>query len=315
MLLLRHPGTAVVKLQRGCVATIGGYDGLHLGHRRILQRVLAEAQARALPSLMFSFEPIPREYFSRQTSPARLMSFREKFTALDEIGVDIFYCPRFDARLESLSPEAFVSQLLQRLLHVQHIVVGDDFRFGHGAAGYVHDLQRLGTLQGFTVEQVGSVSEQGERVSSSMVRRALEAGDFAMVQRLLGRGYRMEGRVVQGRQLGRQLGMPTANVRLNRSRSPLHGIFAVRVGGLDDHRWLDGVASIGTRPTVHGTEPLLEVHVFDFARDIYGAHIKVEFIAKLRDEVRFPDLAQLREQMQRDAVEARTLLARRVPLS
>lgn len=309
MLLVRRPTTAVPQLQAGCVATIGGYDGLHQGHQRILRRVLQEAGQRGLPSLVFSFEPIPREYFSRGTPPARLMRLREKFHALEQIGIDVFYCPRFDAALESLSPEKFVEQLLYKRLHVRHLVVGDDFRFGRHAAGQVEDLQRLGSLHGFSVEQVGSVMEQGERVSSSVVRRALEAGDFESVRRLLGRDYSMEGRVVRGQQLGRKLGMPTANVKLKRTQSPLAGIFAVRVSGLEPGRSCSGVASIGTRPTVNGTEPLLEVHLFDFNRDIYGAYIQVEFIAKLRDEAYFPNLDLLSEQMQRDAAQARRLLA------
>ena len=309
--LIRHPAEPVVPLAAGCVATIGAFDGLHLGHRQILARVQAEAAARQLPALVFSFEPTPKEYFSRGTPPARLMKFRDKYLALEKLGIDWFFCPRFDAALAGMTPDAFIDRLLIDRLHVRHVVVGDDFRFAHKRSGSLADLRRRGAEAGFSVEQVGSVIVDGERVSSSAVRAALAAGDLAKARQLLGRGYRMAGIVVQGQQLGRELGMPTANVKLKRRQSPLEGIFAVRVGGLDTDKdvWLDAVASIGTRPTVNGTEPLLEVHIFDFDRDIYGAHIQVEFVAKLRDEERFPDLDTLRARMFADAAAARRILA------
>ena len=206
----------------------------------------------------------------------------------------------------------FVDDLLVRLLNVRHLVVGDDFHFARRRSGNIDDLIRKGAEHGFAVEQVGSVIESGERVSSSVVRKALASGDLDRARQLLGRGYRMSGKVVRGQLLGRELGMPTANVKLNRKLSPVQGIFAVRACGdqlAPDGAWLNGVASVGTRPTVNGTEPLLEVHIFDFDRDIYGAHIQVEFVAKLRDEVRFPDLDTLREQMFADAEQARSILA------
>jgi riboflavin kinase/FMN adenylyltransferase len=313
MRLIRRPMQAIPDLREGCVATIGAFDGLHIGHRQILERVRAVAAEEQLPSLVFSFEPTPKEYFSQATPPARLMKFREKFQALDEMGFDWFYCPRFDARLANSEPDAFIDDLLVDLLGVRNLIVGDDFQFARKRTGNVDDLLRKGAELGFTVEQVGSVIENGERVSSSVVRAALADGDLDKARHLLGRYYRMSGMVVRGRMLGRELGMPTANVKLNRKLSAVQGIFAVRVGGLSldgcEQGWLDGVASIGTRPTVAGTEPLLEVHIFNFDRDIYGAHIQVEFVAKLRDEVRFPDLESLRAQMLIDAEQARDILA------
>ena len=231
--LIRHPAEPVAPLAAGCVATIGAFDGLHLGHRQILARVQAEAAARQLPALVFSFEPTPKEYFSRGAPPARLMKFREKFLALEELGIDWFFCPRFQASLAGMTPDEFIDRLLLDLLHVRHLVVGDDFRFARQRSGSLADLQRRGAADGFSVEQVGSVICDGERVSSSVVRAALAAGDLAKARRLLGRGYRMAGMVVRGQQLGRELGMPTANVKLKRRQSPLEGIFAVRVGGLD----------------------------------------------------------------------------------
>jgi len=308
MRLIRRPVLPVTGLEQGCVATIGAFDGLHVGHQRILERVKEVAHSRNLPALIFSFEPTPKEYFSRQAPPARLMRFREKYAALVDLGMDYFYCPRFEAGMEALEPDVFVDSLLVDLLNVQHLVVGDDFVFARKRAGTIDDLNRKGAERGFGVEQVGSVIQQDERVSSSVVRLALQAGDLDKARRLLGRWYSMSGKVVKGRMLGRTLDMPTANVQLNRKLSPIQGVFAVRVLGVDGAS-LDGVANVGTRPTVEGVEPLLEVHIFDFNRDIYGAHIQVEFIAKLRDEVRFPDLESLREQMFNDADDARRILA------
>lgn len=313
MRLIHQPSLSIPDLREGCVATIGAFDGLHLGHRQILDRVRTVAAEQQLPSLVFSFEPTPKEYFSKGAPPARLMKFREKFQALDELGFDWFFCPRFNAHLAGYEPDAFIDDLLVNLLGVRNLIVGDDFRFARKRSGNVDDLIRKGAESGFTVEQVGSVTENGERVSSSVVRQALADGDLDKARHLLGRYYRMSGTVVRGKLLGRELGMPTANVKLNRKLSAVQGIFAVRVGGLslagNVQGWLDGVASIGTRPTVAGTEPLLEVHIFNFDQDIYGAHIQVEFVAKLRDEVRFPDLESLRQQMLIDADQARNILA------
>jgi riboflavin kinase/FMN adenylyltransferase len=308
MRLIRRPARQVQGLGSGCVATIGVFDGVHLGHRRILERVTGEACRRGLASLVFTFEPTPREYFSSGTPPARLTRLREKVALLRGLGLDWMFCPRFDSTLESLEPGEFIGRLLVRTLGVRHLVVGDDFRFARRRAGTLADLEAAGPAAGFSVEQVGSVTVEGGRVSSTAVREALAGGDMARARRLLGRDYSMTGRVVRGRQLGRQLGMPTANVHLCRRLSPVNGIFAVRVGGIGTGRRA-GVASVGTRPTIDGVEPLLEVHVFDFDGDLYGRYIEVDFVARLRDEVRFPDLESLRRQMHDDAAQARRVLA------
>ncbi|MCP3999346.1 MAG: bifunctional riboflavin kinase/FAD synthetase [Gammaproteobacteria bacterium] len=312
MKFFRNPTFRPPVLVQGCIATVGAFDGLHLGHRCILKRVVQLSRQHNLPALVFSFEPLPKEYFSREQLPARLMKFREKFLALDELGIDAFYCPRFEPGLAGLMPDVFIDDLLVRLLNVKHLIIGDDFQFGYKRLGGVADLEHKGAEYGFSVEQVGSVFEQGGRVSSSVVRAALESGDMEQARQLLGGWYSMSGKVVQGQLLGRELGMPTANVKLNRKLSPVQGIFAVRVGGLQidgqSQPWLDGVASVGTRPTVGGTEPILEVHIFDFDWDIYGAHIQVEFVAKLRDEVHFDDIETLRQQMFIDAEQARDIL-------
>jgi len=308
MQVFRRPRSGVQAVQSGCVATIGVFDGVHLGHQRILDRVHVESDRLSLPSLVFSFEPTPQEVMSPQQAPARLMRLREKFLVLQSSTIDYLYCPPFDRTLQALAPEEFIEQLLVRTLGVRHLVVGDDFRFGQGRAGTFAHLEEGGRRHGFGVEQVGSVTVGGLRVSSTAIRNALATGDLATARQLLGRTYRMVGRVSRGQRLGRQLGFPTANIRLQRRVSPVSGIFAVRVHGVEAAP-RDAVASIGTRPTVAGVEPLLEVHVFDFDGDLYGRQLSVDFVARLRDETRFDDLESLRRQMELDAAEARRLLA------
>ncbi len=307
MQLMRRPDSAPGDFSAGCVATIGTFDGVHTGHRQILARVLDEAAKRSLPSVVISFEPTPQEFFTRGEPPARLTRFREKFIELQDLGIDWFFCPPFDAAMGCLEPDKFISRLLVDMLQVRHLVVGDDFVFGRRRSGTVADLQRVGSGYGFSVEQVGTVMANDDRVSSTAIRQALAAGELAAATALLGRHYAMIGRVIGGEKLGKKLGFPTANVNLNRRASPIAGIFAVRVDGLGP-TLLNGVASVGTRPTIDGIEPLLEVHIFDFDRDIYGAHIRVEFVQKLRDEVRFADLEALTQQMHIDAAQARRML-------
>ncbi len=292
----------------GSVVTIGAYDGLHLGHQKLLTQVVKEARKRNVPSVVVSFEPTPKEYFAGDSPPARLMRFREKFTALEKAGVDIFYCPRFGKAMTVIKADTFIRQLLIQTLNVRHLVIGDDFRFAARREGNIELLRRAGRALDFSVEQVASVTIGGERISSSAIRLALQAGDMQRAHQFLGRPYGMSGKVIRGEKLGRQLGYPTANVNLNRRLSPVLGIFAVRVSGLDGEP-LDGVASVGTRPTFMGTKPLLEVHIFDFDRDIYGCQIQVDFIARLRDEEKFDDVQELIKQMDRDSDAAREILA------
>lgn len=312
MQVFRRPRPGVQAVASGCVATIGVFDGVHLGHQRILDRVREGAARLGRPSLVFSFEPTPQEVMNPQKAPARLMRLREKALVLDEAGIDYLYCPPFERSLQELEPGEFIERLLVRTLGVRHLVVGDDFRFGRGRSGNVDHLAAGGRQHGFVVEQAGSVTAGSLRVSSTAIRQALAAGDLAAAGRLLGRPYRMVGRVSPGRQLGRQLGFPTANMRLHRRLSPLGGIFAVRVHGAAP-QVLDAVASVGTRPTVAGVEPLLEVHVFDYTGDLYGRLIAVDFVARLRDEVRFDSLEALRRQMERDAADARQALTSKGP--
>lgn len=291
----------------GSVATIGAYDGLHLGHQALLDKVIATAKSKSLPSVVMSFEPTPREFFQAEKPPARLMRFREKFEALAESGIDIFFCPRFDTSMKNIAADTFIRKILIHSLNIQHLVVGDDFRFATRRSGNFDLLCRAGTNLGFTVEQVSSILQNDERASSTDIREALWTGDLIRAKALLGRDYRMSGRVIIGNQLGRTLGYPTANVNLNRRQSPVMGIFAVRVSGVD---WgpLDAVASVGTRPTFDGIKPLLEVHIFNFDRDIYGQYIHVDFVSRLRGEEKFDNADQLIAQMDIDSAMARDIL-------
>jgi riboflavin kinase/FMN adenylyltransferase len=267
-----------------------------------------KADELGLPATVVSFEPSPREFFMGEAAPARLQRFREKFAALQAYGVDRFVCLRFDERMRSFSPEQFVEQVLRDALGVRWLVVGHDFQFGRGRRGGVHSLHELGQRYGFGVDEFPPYLLEGERVSSTLVREALSAGDLQRAAHLLGRPYGITGRVVRGQQLGRTLGFPTANIRLRRRVIPLKGIFAVRVTGAGLQS-APAVASLGTRPVVNGVEPLLEVCVFDFAGDLYGQHLQVDFIARLRDEVWFPSLDEMVVQMNKDAAQAREILA------
>jgi len=292
----------------GSVATIGSFDGLHRGHQELLSHVLNHAHSVDVPSIVMSFEPTPKEFFAQERPPARLMRFREKFEALAECGVDVFYCPRFDEAMKNISADAFIRRILIHSMNIKHLVIGDDFRFAQDRAGHLQTLQRAGEALGFSVEEMPSVIVGDERVSSTVIRNALWEGDLAHARKLLGKDYRMSGKVIEGQRLGRTLGYPTANVNLNRLQSAVMGIFAVRVSGRD---WgpLDAVASLGTRPTFEGTRPLLEVHIFDFDKDLYGEYIHVDFIARLRSEEKFDDVNELIEQMHRDSARAREILA------
>lgn len=296
------------RVANGSVATIGSFDGLHLGHQRLLEHVRNEAGERGLPSIVMSFEPTPKEFFLAAKPPSRLMRFREKFEALAASGIDIFFCPRFNEAMKNIAADTFIRQILVHALNVRHLVIGDDFRFAQDREGHLDMLRQAGSTLGFTVEQMSSVVEHDVRVSSSEIRAALWEGDLERATALLGRPYRMSGKVIVGERVGRKLGYPTANVNLNRKQSAVMGIFAVRVTGAD---WgpLDAVASIGTRPTFGGIKPLLEVHIFDFDRDIYGEYIHVDFIGRLRSEEKFDDVDELVEQMHRDSELAKEILA------
>jgi riboflavin kinase/FMN adenylyltransferase len=289
------------------VLTVGNYDGVHLGHRQMIGVLKARAAELRCAAAVVVFEPSSKEFIDPQGAPPRLTRWREKYLALAALGVDRLVTLRFDERMRAMSPPEFVQELLLSKLGARHMVVGDDFRYGCRAAGTIDSLKVAGAAHGFGVEQIAPYLQNGIRVSSTAVRDSLARGDYTAAARLLGRPYRMSGRVVHGQALGRGLGFPTANLRLGRRKPPLWGIAAVRVYGVGPQA-LPGVASLGTRPTVNGSEPLLEVHLFDFAGDLYGRTIEIEFVAKLRDEARFESLDALVRQMNLDAAEARAIL-------
>jgi riboflavin kinase/FMN adenylyltransferase len=296
---------------RGAAITVGSFDGIHLGHGALIASACGLARQLGKPAMMLTFEPLPREYLMSQDPPARLTDFRERWRVLERSDLHYLCVLRFDEKLRSLTGEEFVALLTDRFA-ASAVVVGQDFRFGRGGAGSVALLRSAADAGKFMLELVPSVCVDGTRVSSSGVRAALAAGDFHAARDLLGRAYEMRGRVVQGQRLGRKLGYPTANIRMRRRKLPFSGIFAVRVRGVDaanPQAARAGVASLGFRPTIGGTEPLLEAHVFDFDGSLYGRELDVEFVAKIRDEEKFASLDALVQQMHRDATEARRLLA------
>lgn len=283
-----------------CVLAIGNFDGVHLGHRALLERLVATARQHGLPPAVMTFEPHPRELFAPDQAPARLTSLREKLALLEGCGIEEVFLLHFSRKLADLSAEAFIERVLVQGLAVRHLIIGDDFRFGKGRAGDFAMLQAAGAAHGFGVEAMHTIEIDGERVSSSAVRNALGAGDLEHAARLLGRPYNISGRVVHGDKIGRKIGWPTANIQLKRKRVALTGVFAATVSGLDK-RHLPGAASLGVRPTLgQGLKPVLEVHLLDFDQEIYGAHVTVHLLHKLRDEMKFDSFAELAAQIARD---------------
>jgi riboflavin kinase/FMN adenylyltransferase len=295
---------------RGPVAlTIGNFDGVHRGHQAMLGRLIAAARERRLAAAVLTFEPHPRELFTPLAAPTRLTSLREKLELLAGQGVDRVHVQRFSRAFAALPAEAFIERLLVATLQTRWVLVGEDFRFGAQRAGDAALLAAAARRHGFAFEPMPTVTEGGARISSSAVRDALARGDLARARELLGRAYSISGRVVQGDRLGHKLGFATANVQLKHNRPPLTGIFAVRVHGAGGTP-RDGVASLGVRPTVRSDgKPVLEAHLFDFTADLYGRHLRVEFLAKIRDEERYPDLDTLKAQIARDCDAARAILA------
>lgn len=293
----------------GCVATIGNFDGVHRGHQAVFNELLEEGRRLGLPATVITFEPQPLEFFAPDKAPARLTRLREKLQAIGSSGIQRVLLLEFNHHLAAMSAEDFVQRILVDGLGIRHLYVGDDFRFGQGRQGDKALLQRMGQQHGFAVDNLCTVSLDGERISSTRIRRALEQGDLATAAACLGRPYRVCGRITHGDKRGRTIGFATANVDLKRKVCPLHGVFAVRVSGIETDRALPGVANIGTRPTVSGKPRyLLEVHLFDFAGDIYGRHVEVEFVQHLRGERRFDSFELLRQQIVLDSQQARQLL-------
>ena len=288
---------------RGSVATIGNFDGVHLGHRSILRQVAEKSKQLGVPSTVMVFEPQPLEFFSPDKAPARLMTFREKCEVLAEMGVDQVLCVKFNRAFCSQSAQQFCDNVLVKGLAIRHLVVGDDFRFGSDRSGDFQFLQQVGQANDFGVENTHTFEWQGERVSSTRVRQCLENSDFKSASVMLCKPYFMSGRIVHGQKLGRTIGVPTANVLPKRVRTPLTGVFAVEVNGLGETQ--RGVANLGSRPTVGGDRVRLEVHLLDFDQDIYGKYIQVTFRHKIRDEKKFNGIDELKAAIYKDIETAR----------
>jgi riboflavin kinase/FMN adenylyltransferase len=297
---------------RGCVATIGNFDGVHMGHRTVFQRLQLRGRELRLPATVITFEPQPLEFFAPESAPARLTRLREKLSAIADCGIERVMVLEFGPKLARMGARDFVQRLLIDGLGVRFLLVGDDFRFGHGREGDYALLREMGQTDtsgdsGFEVENLHTITHGTERISSTRVREALGRGDLEQARHLLGRPYRMQGRVAHGSKRGRSIGFPTANIDLHRRLSPVRGVYAVMVRGLGPTP-LPGVANVGTRPTVDGKDYRLEVHLFDFDQEIYGRHLEVELRLKLRDEKRFESFDALKQQIQLDARVARDYL-------
>jgi riboflavin kinase/FMN adenylyltransferase len=292
---------------QGCVLTLGNFDGVHRGHQALLERLFSASRLLQCPSQVIIFEPQPNEYFHREKKIPRLMRLREKIQALDELGVDSLLVVKFNKAFAQVSAEAFVVEYLVQRLAVKHIIVGDDLRFGFERGGDFDLLCALGEQHGFTVEKMPTFDREGERVSSTLVRKALEQGDLDRAQVLLGHRYAFSGRVVHGDKIGREIGFPTANIHLHRLYPPLEGVFAVLVYGLGPQP-IKGAANVGSRPTVGGKKIMLEVYLFDFNETIYGRSVRVEFVKKLRDEEKFETVEAMRLQIEKDVQWAQLVL-------
>ncbi len=296
-------------LRDGCVLTIGNFDGLHLGHRHVIQKLAERGRQLNLPVVAMVFEPQPLEYFLGDHAPSRLTRLREKAIQFAKLPIDALLVMPFNRTLADVDAELFIRDVLVGQLKIRHLVVGDDFHFGKARRGNFALLQHRGQAFGFTVEATHSFEIGGTRVSSTLIRDALGEGDLALAKMLLGRDYSACGRVAHGDKRGRQMGFPTANLEMLRKNTPLVGVFAVTMTGLGQEE-IRGVANLGTRPTVDGgAKAVLETHLFDFDRDIYGHYVEVHFKAKLRDETRFASLADLQSQIRRDVEAAQAFFS------
>ncbi|MDO9267911.1 MAG: bifunctional riboflavin kinase/FAD synthetase [Methylobacter sp.] len=296
-------------LKNGCVLTIGNFDGLHLGHRAVIKKLAERGEALALPVVAMTFEPQPLEYFLGENAPSRLMRLREKVIRFSELPVDDLLILRFNQYFADCDAEQFIEDVLVKKLNIKHLVVGDDFHFGKARRGNFAMLKDKGKQFGFDVEDTGSYQIAGLRVSSTLIRDALDGGDLALAEELLGCCYSVCGRVAHGDKRGRTIGYPTANILMFRKNTPVNGVFAVTMTGIDG-REFEGVANVGTRPTVDGgSKVILEAHLFDFDREIYGRYVEVHFKQKIRNEMRFQSLDELKAQIVKDVAEAKKIFA------
>lgn len=292
--------------KQGCVLTIGNFDAVHLGHQQILKTLRKRADSLGLPAVVMTFDPHPEEYFLKDKSSPRITDRATRYFALRNQGVDVMLLLRFNQSLAQTTAEDFIAEYLIDALKVKHLLIGDDFHFGRNRAGNITMLKEFSTQGNYEVEDTDTIIDQDERVSSTRVRHLLERGDLESAKRLLGRRYNLVGRVIRGQQLGRQWGFPTLNLAINH-KPVLTGVFAVEVKGLNG-KVVPGVANLGTRPTVDGLRTLLEVHLFDFDRSIYGERVCVEFVQKIREERKFDSFDALKAQIKKDTERAREFL-------
>jgi len=288
----------------GCVATIGNFDGVHLGHQAVLTQLAMKGDTLGLPAVVITFEPQASEFFAPDKAPARLSRFREKVETLRSYSIQQLCVLRFDEKLAQMTADDFIQQLMVDGLNIKYLVVGDDFKFGKDRQGDFALLQKAGSEYGFQVVNMHTFSIENSRVSSTRIRQALKTGDLMQAEKLLGRPYRMSGRVAHGDKRGRTMGFPTANIHLHRRKVPLNGVYAIQLFGVEGEP-IKGVANVGVRPTVGADKALLEVHLFDFDRDIYGEHVQVHFLHKIRDEQKFVDLDALIKQIKLDSEQAK----------
>ena len=295
--------------KNGCVLSIGNFDGVHLGHKTVIKKLVARGAALGLPLVIMIFEPQPLEYFLKDNEPPRLMRLREKVLQFATLPVDDLLIVRFNRDFADYDAEQFIDDILIKKLNIKHLVIGDDFHFGKARRGNFVLLKEKGRIHGFSVEDTGSYQSAGLRVSSTLIRDALGAGDLAQAERLLGRCYSVCGRVAHGDKRGRAIGYPTANIKMFRKNTPVNGVFAVTMTGIGDLE-IAGIANVGTRPTFDGgSKVILETHLFDFDREIYGRYVEVHFKQKIRDEMRFQSAEQLKDQIAQDVAEAKKIFA------
>ncbi|WP_392563049.1 bifunctional riboflavin kinase/FAD synthetase [Orbus sturtevantii] len=293
-----------------CVITMGNFDGIHLGHQALITRLKQAGEAKQLPTVVMLFEPQPLEFFNPDSAPSRLMSFKEKCLFIRSLGVDYVLAVTFNQTFANMSAETFIETGLIAQLMAQYIIVGDDFKFGAKRQGDTALLQQYADKGYFALEHLSSYVVKEQRVSSTAIRCALLNDDFEQAKMLLGRAYTIQGRVVHGNQLARQLGFPTANIHLQRKKPALHGVYFVKVKHIDLNQEYYGIANIGIRPTVNGKTASLEVNIFDFNQNIYGQYLDVEFIEKIRDEVKFASLSALQTQIKQDICIAQKIRAK-----
>ena len=299
MKIIRRPKNNDPMFKNGSVITIGIFDGVHLGHQALIKKLKQKSVQMGLPSIVFSFEPTPNDYFSKKQNK-RLTSLRDKLRLIDEFQIDYLYCPPFDSTMENLSPNQFITKHLINLFNPRYMVIGDDFRFAKDRKGSIKDLVITGQSNNFEVEQITSIVDSNTRISSSLIRDSLSNANLMLAKQMLGRNYSLIGRVIYGQQLGSTLGFPTANIDLSKTNNPIRGVFCVKVSLPDATKTIFGIANIGFKPTIGGQKLNLEVHLLDFDKDIYKSYIKIEFLSYLRKEKKFSGLDALKRQIDQD---------------